>query len=136
MFDFLDITKNMVQEFLCGFSVATGSSIIIHSVSKNVLFSQCMWYYHYKSYAIKNRTLLLWQLIWHRISWLPPFDVMKREHSCIHHAYKVHSDTNHTFQKYVFELLVYSIKIISFGCFKACITLNLSNYFLNLLFLT
>ena len=54
MFDFLDITKNMVEEFLSGCSVATGISMIIHSVSKNLLFCQCMWYYHYKSYAIKN----------------------------------------------------------------------------------
>ena len=61
---------------------------------------------------------------------------MKREHSCIHHAYELHSDTNHTVQKYVFELLVCSIKIIFFGCFKASITLNLTKSFLNLLFLT
>ena len=49
----------------------------------------------------------------------------------------IHSDTNHTFQKHNFELLVYSTSAISFlGYFKACITLHLPNTFYNLLTFT
>ena len=49
----------------------------------------------------------------------------------------IHSDTNHTFQKYNFKLLSLLNKRNKFiGCFKACITLHLSNTFFNLLSFT
>ena len=44
----------------------------------------------------KYKTLVLWQLIWHLIFQLYPFDVMKLELSCIYDAQKLQQESLHS----------------------------------------
>ena len=54
MFLLITAFKNMDIKFVGGFSVTKFSYVIIHSMSKIYIFCQCMWYYHCKSYMMKN----------------------------------------------------------------------------------
>ena len=44
----------------------------------------------------KYKTLVLWQLIWHLIFQLYPFDVMKLELSCIYDVQKLQQESLHS----------------------------------------
>ena len=102
MFVLINTFKNMVVKFVGACSVAT--AII------RLLFILCLKFTVLPMYVV----LLLQEL--HQ---LYPLDVMKLEHSCVMRInysgnLYIHSNTNHTFQKYNFELLVYSTNAISF----------------------
>ena len=143
MFVFITTFQKMVVKFIGGCSVATCSYMIIHSMSKIYSFPVYVVLPLQELHDKKYKTLVLWQLLWHLIFQLYPFDFMKFEHSCIHEAHKLQRESLHSqrykpcfseIQFWTFGLFSKHNKIL--GCFKACITLHLSNTFFNLLSFT